>query len=169
MTNSNDADEITFAVAAVGREGSWDVKELQSDSLKSLDELVKELRGLRAEGALVCFVCMDDDWSAIVRPVPGGARLLLSDATAALDYYLANDILDELGVDSPSEEEVEECDEPWPEGDFELLEDLGASEQVLTVIFDDEELYASEQVMRVAEELGFAEQLADEVGLELDY
>lgn len=162
-------DEITFAAVAVGQEGRWDVKELDSQAVDSLEDLLRQLRGVRAEGALVCLVCVDDDWSAIIRPVPSGAAMLLSDATAALDYDLAEDIMDELDADVPTEEEAEHADEPWPEGDFDLLEDLGASEQVLSVIFDDDELYASEQVLRVAEELGFADQLADEVGLELDF
>lgn len=160
--------ELTFAAVAVADDGGWDVRELPEKSLDSLRELVKELRANRAEGALLGFVCMDDDWSAVLRPIPGGVRILISDATAALDYYLATDILDELDVDTPTEEEAENSDEPWPEGDFYLLEDLGVPEQLLSVIFDDEDLYASEQLIRVAEELGCAEELADAVGLELD-
>lgn len=160
--------ELTFVAVAVAGDGGWDVRELPEKSLNSLVELVKDLRANRAEGALVGFVCMDDDWCAVLRPVPGGVRLLISDATAALDYYLATDILDELDVDTPTEEEAESTDEPWPEGDFDLLEDLGVPEQLLSVIFDDEDLYASEQLMRVAEELGCAEDLADAVGLELE-
>ncbi len=160
--------ELTFVAVAVAGDGGWDVRELPEKSLNSLVELVKDLRANRAEGALVGFVCMDDDWCAVLRPVPGGVRLLISDATAALDYYLATDILDELDVDTPTEEEAESTDEPWPEGDFDLLEDLGVPEQLLSVIFDDEDLYASEQLLRVAEELGCAEDLADAVGLELE-
>lgn len=160
--------ELTFAAVAVAGEGGWQVRELPENALDSLRDLVKDLRANRAEGALLGFVCMDDDWCAVVRPVPGGVRLLISDATAALDYYLATDILDELDVDTPTEDEAENCDEPWPEGDFDLLEDLGVPEQLLSVIFDDEDLYASEQLMLVAEELGCAEELADAIGLELE-
>lgn len=161
--------EQTFAVAAFGRDATWDLRELPHTALDSLDTLVEKLRADRSEGAVVCLICIDDDWSAIVRPVPGGVRLLLSDATAGMDYDLASDMLDELGIDIPTEDEAEGSDEPWPEGDFELLEDLGAAEQVLSVVFDDEDLYASEQMLRIAEELGFAEELAELVGLELDY
>lgn len=169
MVVMTDDTEVTFAVAAYGRDATWDLRELPESATEDLEELVRLLRNSRSEGAVVGFVCIDDDWCAILRPVPGGVRLLISDATAALDYDLASDILEELDVDCPTEEEVEETDEPWPEGEFDLLGDLGASEQVLSVIFDDEDLYASEQVLRVAEELGCAEDLADLVDLELDY
>lgn len=165
--DSGDFDELTFAVAAFGVEGGWELHELPAESLDSLDDLVGALRRQRAEGAVVGMVCLDDDWCALLRLVPGGVRILMSDATAALDYDLAADMLDELDIDVPAEEEAEESDEAWPEGDFELLEDLDASEQFLSVIFDDEDLYASEQILRVAEELGFGEDLADL--LDLDY
>ncbi len=171
MTDFEDdqLDGPTFAVAATRSAEGWDVRPLPEDAADSLDRLVECLRASRSEGAVLGFVCIDDDWCAIVRPVPGGVRLLISDATAALDDYLATDMLDELDVDTPTEEEAESSDEPWPEGEFDLLEDMGGSEQVLSVIFDDPDLYASEQLMRVAEELGFAEDLADAAGLELDY
>ena len=79
----------------------------------------------------------------------------------------ANDLLDELDVDVPDEGEAD-SDEPWPEGDFDLLDDLGASEQVLSVIFDDDDLYGAAQIFRVADELGCAEELADATKLDLD-
>ena len=175
VASFDDDSDVTFVAVAIGMETEWVVRELQltdsedANGPESLERLMAALRNIRSEGALVCLVCIDDDWSAIIRPTPGGAKLLISDATAALDYPLAADMLDELDVDAPTEEEAENTDEPWPEGDFDLLDDMGSSEQVLSVIFDDDELYASEQVLRVAEELGFAEQLAEEIGLELDF
>ena len=104
----SDNDELTFAVAAHGQGNQWHLRQLPESATDSLDELVKQLRRDRTEGAVVGLVCIDDDWCAVVRPVPGGVRVLLSDATASLDYYLANDMLDELDVDTPSEQEAEE-------------------------------------------------------------
>lgn len=161
-------DGPSFAIAATSNGNEWDVRLLPDSAMDSLDGLVSRLRSARNEGPVIGLICVDDDWCAIIRPVPGRVRLLMSDATAALDDYLATDMLDELGVDTPAEEDAVNCDEPWPEGEFDLLEDLGASEQVLSVIFDDEDLYASEQLLRVAEELGFAEELADAADLELE-
>ncbi|RRO85429.1 tRNA adenosine deaminase-associated protein [Corynebacterium bovis] len=152
---------VTFAAVAVRQDTAWTVRTLRDRALRGLDDLLADLRSLRSEGVVLGFVCVDDDWCALVRPVPGGVRVLLSDATAALDDDLAADILDELDVDVPSEEEADETDEPWPEGEFDMLEDLGVGEQILSVIFDDEDLYASDQLIRVAEELGLGDELSD--------
>ena len=42
--------------------------------------------------------------------------------------------------------------------------DVGLSEQVLSVIVDESEWWASEQLQRIAEELGFDDALAKAVG-----
>lgn len=167
MSTIDSWDQPSFAAVAQSRDAGWDVRLLPERTLLSLDELVARVRDARSEGAVVGLACVEDDWIAVIRPVPGGVRVLLSDATAALDYDLAADILDELDVDHPEDDDAD-SDEAWPEGDFALLEDLGASEQVMSVILDDEDLYGAAQVLRVADELGFAEELADAAGLDLD-
>lgn len=167
--NSEDSD-VTI-IAAISSGHGWELRTLPDDASDSLDALVDHLRGQRSEGAVVGLVCADDDWCAVLRPVPGGVRILLSDATAALDDYLATDMLDELDVDTPTEEEADETDEndtPWPEGEFDMLEDLGASEQLLSVLFDDPDCYPSDQLMSIAEELGFDDELADLLDVEED-
>lgn len=167
MSTIDNWEEPTFAAVAHSQPNGWEVHQLPPYALRNLDELIGALRGRRDEGAVVGILCIEDDWMAIVRPTPSGIRILLSDATAALDYDLAADLLYELNVDIPNEEDAD-SDEPWPEGDFDMLEDLGASEQVLSVICYDDELYGAAQVFRVADELGFAEELADATGLNLD-
>ncbi|MDR6278398.1 tRNA adenosine deaminase-associated protein [Corynebacterium suicordis] len=167
MSMSENWEQPTFAAAAHNGPDGWNVRVLPERTLLSLDDLLSNLRESREEGAVLGLVCVEDDWVAIVRPVPSGMRVLLSDATAALDFDLASDLLDELDVDAPEEADAD-SDEPWPEGDFGLLEDLGAGEQVLSVIFDDDDLYGAAQLFRVADEVGFAEELADATGLDLD-
>ncbi|MDK8870375.1 tRNA adenosine deaminase-associated protein [Corynebacterium macclintockiae] len=165
---STDSD-LTFAVSAIRADGQWNLRELPARATESLSHLIAELRASRAEGPVVGLLCVDDDWSVVLRPVPGGVRILLSDATAALDYDIASEALDTLDIDAPSEDEADASDDPWPEGDFDLLEDLGASEQIMSIIFYDDDLYGAEQVLRVADELGFADELADLVGVELEF
>ena len=165
---STDSD-LTFAVSAIRADGQWNLRELPTRATESLSGLIAELRASRAEGPVVGLLCVDDDWSVVLRPVPGGVRILLSDATAALDYNIASEALDTLDIDAPSEDEADASDDPWPEGDFDLLEDLGASEQIMSIIFYDDDLYGAEQVLRVADELGFADELADLVGMELEF
>lgn len=165
---STDSD-LTFAVSAIRADGQWNLRELPARAAESLSGLIAELRASRAEGPVVGLLCVDDDWSVVLRPVPGGVRILLSDATAALDYDIASEALDTLDIDAPSEDEADASDDPWPEGDFDLLEDLGASEQIMSIIFYDDDLYGAEQILRVADELGFADELADLVGVELEF
>ena len=54
-------------------------------------------------------------------------------------------------------EELEE-DDPFEEGDLGLLADLGLPEAVLGVILADDE-YADEQLSRIAQEMGFNDEL----------
>lgn len=168
-SDGSDGGDLTFAVSAIRADGHWHLRELPARATENLQDLVEELRSSRAEGPVVGLLCVEDDWSAVLRPVPGGVRILLSDATAALDYDIASEVLDTLDIDEPSEEEADASDDPWPEGDFDLLEDLGVSEQIMSIIFYDDDLYGAEQVLRVADELGFADELADLVGVELEF
>lgn len=147
-----------FGVAVV-REGSgWQCSALSHKALVRLADAETELRELRSAGAVFGLLNVDDEFFVIVRPAPAGTRLLLSDATAALDYDLADEVLDNLDADIDPEE-LDDTD-PFEEGDLGLLADLGLPEAVLGVILADLDLLAGEQVARIAEEMGFAEQLA---------
>lgn len=160
-------------MAAHLSDGEWQLRVVQRSVPVGLSPLMTDLRAMRAQGVLLGLVCVDDDWAAIVRPVPGGAQLLLGDSTVALEdvndagvdgVRLAVDILDELGVDAPSDEDIDDADDPdapWPEGDFGILADVGVAEQSLSILFDDPDILASEQLMSVAEDLGFGDDLAD--------
>ncbi len=89
----------------------------------------------------------------IVRPAPSGTRLLLSDATAALDYDIAAEVLEKLDADI-EDDDLDGAD-PFEEGDLGLLSDIGLPEAVLGVICDEsDDLYADEQVGRIAREMG---------------
>ncbi len=120
---------------------------------------------MRAESAAFALLCVDDEYFVIVRPTPSGVRLFLSDASmGAVDDFAAS-ILEELDVEVPDIAEEDFADtEGWPEGDFDILVDVGLSEQVLSVIVDESEWWASEQLQRIAEELGFDDALAKAVG-----
>ena len=69
-----------------------------------------------------------------MRPAPAGTRLLLSDATAALDYDIAAEVLEKLDADIRPED-LDDAD-PFEEGDLGLLSDIGLPEAVLGVILD---------------------------------
>ncbi|MBK1784991.1 tRNA adenosine deaminase-associated protein [Prauserella cavernicola] len=149
-----------FAVAVVREDGRWRCSPLDTAALGELDAAITELRKLRSTGAVFGLLAVDDEFFVIVRPSPGGAGLLLSDAAAALDYDIAADVLDLLRVDPPDEDD----DVLWPEGDLEVLADLGMPGPELEVIVNEVELYPDEQLQMIAQRCGFS----DEFGKLLD-
>ena len=154
-------DAVTGVALGITQDGGdWHVTRLDDSALTSLDDAARQVRSLRAEGASFGLVDVDHEYFVILRPGPSGLRLMLSDVTAALDYDLAADVLDELNVEAPdlTDEELEETD-PWGEGDMAILEDLGLPEGVLEIIVSETDLYADEQLQSVAERMGFGAQI----------
>jgi putative tRNA adenosine deaminase-associated protein len=147
-----------FGVAVVREEGKWRCAAMSPKALTSLQAAETELRELRSSGAVFGLLDVDDEFFVIVRPGPSGTRLLLSDATAALDYDIAAEALDNLDADIDPEDL--EDSEPFEEGDLGVLSDVGLPEAVLGVILDETDLYADEQLGRIAQEMGFADQLS---------
>ncbi|AZI57085.1 tRNA adenosine deaminase [Nakamurella antarctica] len=147
-----------FAVAVVRADGKWSCSLLAADLLDDLDGIITGLRRVAADGAVFGLVCVDDEFFVVIRPIPGGVSLLLSDATAALDYDLAADVLDLLHLETPDEDDID--DDAWPEGDLALLADLGVPEQELALIVNEVDLYPDEQLAMIAQRCGFADQLA---------
>ena len=148
-----------FAVAVVREDGRWQCTPLDTAALRDLDAAITELRGQRSTGAVFGLLDVDDEFFVVVRPVPGGVSLLLSDAVAALDYDVAADVLDLLRVDVP-EEDVVDADDIWPEGDLGLLADLGLPAAEMQVIIDEVDLYPDEQLDMIAQRCGFRSQLS---------
>ncbi len=111
-----------FAVAVTREEGRWKCRALTSAALTSLATAETELRELRSSGAVFGLLNVDDEFFVIVRPAPAGTQLLLSDATMAVDYDIAADVLDALNVEIPDidPDELDEV-EPWEEGDLAIL------------------------------------------------
>ncbi|SEK59823.1 putative tRNA adenosine deaminase-associated protein [Rhodococcus maanshanensis] len=150
-----------FGVAVVLDDGKWKCTALTSAALNSLEAAETELREMRSSGAVFGLLDIDDEFFVILRPAPTGTRLLLSDATAALDYDIASDVLDALNIETPDldPDELDDVD-PWEEGDLSLLADLGLPEPVLGVILAETELYPDEQLGMIAQRLGFATELS---------
>ncbi len=129
---------------------------MDSSVLVGLDNAITALRELRSTGAVFGMCNVDDEFFVLIRPIPGGVELLLSDAAAALDYDIAADVLDLLRVDPPDEDD----DEVWPEGNLAILSDLGLPEGELLVIIEEVDLYPDEQLEMIAQRCGFASQFS---------
>lgn len=156
------SDELDgFAVAVVREEGKWTVTAMDNTSLSSLSDAENLLREMRSAGAVFGLLDIDDEFFVVIRPAPSGSRLLLSDATASIDYDIAADVLDAMHIDVPDIDSDDLDDvEPWEEGDLGLLADLGLPEPVMSVIVGDTDLYADEQIGMIAARLGFADELS---------
>ena len=147
-----------FGVAVIREDGKWRCAPMRRASLNNLSAAEKELCEIRSAGAVFGLLDIDDEFFVIVRPAPSGTRLLLSDATAALDYDIAAEILEQLDADIEPDD-LDDVD-PFEEGDLGLLSDMGLPEAVLSVILDETDLYADEQLGRIAREMGFADELS---------
>lgn len=143
-----------FGVAVVREDGKWRCSAMDPAALDDLDKAITELRKLRSTGAVFGMLAVDDEFFVIVRPTPGGAGLLLSDAGAGLDYDVAGDVLDLLRAEPPDEDD----DSLWPVGDLELLADVGLPSDELEVIANEIDRYPDEQLEMVAQRCGFDEQ-----------
>jgi putative tRNA adenosine deaminase-associated protein len=128
---------------------------MDSTVLADLNAAITVLRDIRSPGAVFGLLDVDDEFFVVIRPVPGGVRLLLSDAVAAMDYDIAADVLDLLRIDVPDDEEAD----PWPEGDLGLLADVGMPEPELSLIVDEVDLFPDEQLEMIASRCGFRAEL----------
>ncbi len=125
-----------------------DGQALTPDALTSLSAAETQLRELRSSGAVFGLLDVDDEFFIVLRPAPSGTQLLISDATAAIDYDIAADVLDALHIEIPPDIDPDDLDdvEPWEEGDLSVLADLGLPEPVLAVIAAETDLYPDEQL-----------------------
>ncbi|MFI7664329.1 tRNA adenosine deaminase-associated protein [Nocardia sp. NPDC049526] len=158
---SDDYDDVEgFAVAVVREEGQWRCTPLSQAALTDLSAAETELKALRSSGAVFGLLDIDDEFFIVLRPAPSGTRMLVSDATAAIDYDIAADVLEALNIEIPDIDPDELDDiEPWEEGDLGVLADLGLPEPVLSVILAETDLYPDEQLGMIAQRLGFANEL----------
>ena len=148
-----------FGVAVTREDSTWRCSLLAPELLDDLDGVITGLRRVATTGPVFGMLAVDDEFFVIVRPIPGGAALLLSDATAGLDYDIAADVLDLLRVEVPDEDAVD-ADDVWPEGDLGLLADVGLPAEEMQVIIDEVDLYPDEQLDMIAQRCGFRPQLS---------
>ena len=151
------ADVVDFAVAAYREEGRWTVVSLPPHAVTNADGLVTALRQLPGEGGVFGIVGIADEFFILAHTVRDGVRLMISDAAALLDWSLAQEAADLIGLEW-DESDIEEFEAA---GDVELCSDFGLAGAELVMICEDEEMYPDEQVRAIAKRLGFARELAE--------
>jgi putative tRNA adenosine deaminase-associated protein len=146
-----------FGIAVVREDGKWRCTAMRRAALISLSAAETELRELRSAGAVFGLLDVDDEFFVIVRPAPAGTRLFLSDATAALEYDIAAEVLERLDADIDLADLDDE--DPFEEGDLGVLADVGLNEGILSIILSEDD-YADEQLARIAQEMGFGDEMS---------
>jgi putative tRNA adenosine deaminase-associated protein len=144
----------SIAVVVYREEGVWQSGLLPERVGSDLDGLISVLRQQPGEIGAIGLVNVADEFFVVLRVRGDEVRLMLSDVTAAVEWDLARQVVDRLGVDAPAEDGM---DEVWPAGDVGIFADLGLDEMELGVLLADLDAYADEILTSVADRLGFAD------------
>ena len=155
-TDEVTAEVVDFAVAAYREEGRWTVVSLPPHAVVTAEGFVASLRQLPGEGGVFGVVSIADEFFILAHTVRDGVRLMISDAAALLDWSLAQEAADLIGLEW-DEDDIEEFEAA---GDVSLCTDFGLDGAELIMICQDEELYPDDQVRAIAKRLGFAKELA---------
>ena len=144
-----------FGVIAWRDESRWNVSQLtDTDELGSImDQLISKSRQF---GGAVALIAVAEDFFIVAREIGSDMKMMISDATYALESDLAVDLLEMMDLPFP-----EEDDESQPGGDVDLLTDLGLNEMELEAIAGDDQLYPDEAIEAIAKRLGFGDEFTD--------
>ena len=144
-----------FGVIAWRDESRWNVSQLtDTDELGSImDQLISKSRQF---GGAVALLAVAEDFFIVAREIGSEMKMMISDATYALESDLAVDLLEMMDLPFP-----EEDDESQPGGDVDLLTDLGLNEMELEAIAGDDQLYPDEAIEAIAKRLGFGDEFTD--------
>ena len=157
-------DDIDLVAALYREDGQPAATALDLELANDLDGLIDALRRVPGDAGAVGVVSIDSDFFVIVRVRGPKVELFLSDVSAALDWPIARDAADFLGVDLPDDD-----DDSEPVGDFDLFADAGLSEMELEAITTDDDADPLESLEAIVDKLGFAgvyDKVASGLGLE---
>ncbi|WP_222192717.1 tRNA adenosine deaminase-associated protein [Modestobacter italicus] len=155
----------SFAVRVGRAGGRWQVDLLAADAD---DELPVLERALGEPGPAEWpgpFVLVVDSrlYFVVLRHGPGGmVRALISDASFQ-EWVLAAEVVERYGIEVQTGTTIDDAfdddEQGWPGGDLDVFADAGLPAEELGRLLDADDLWADEMVLRIAERLGFADQL----------
>jgi putative tRNA adenosine deaminase-associated protein len=146
--------EDSLAVVVYREDGRWQSGVLPEKVTDDLDGLVAVLRQQPAENGAIALVNVADEFFVAVRVRGEEVRLLLSDVTAAVAWDLARQVVRQLGMEPPGDDDLENV---WPAGDLSIFTDLGLDEMELGAVLADLDAYADEMLIAIANRVGFVE------------
>jgi putative tRNA adenosine deaminase-associated protein len=146
--------DVDFAVAAWHEDGRWTLATLPDPF--DLAKIIVRLKSQQTNGGAIALITIDEEFFIVIRVLGTHISLFLSDITAALDYEIAEELLEISDIQMPEEDE-----ESGPIGHLEILADLGMSGMEISALCDDEELFPDEQLEAIAARLGFGDQFSE--------
>ena len=155
---SSVTNELDIAVAAWHEDGRWTLGLLPDPS--DITQIITSLKSQQTNGGAIALISIDEEFFILVRVLGSHISLFLSDATCALDYPVAEELLDIADLPMP-----EDDDDGGPIGHIEILSDLGMNGMEISALCDDVELFPDEQLEAIANRLGFGDQFAELLGL----
>lgn len=155
MSPATEDDAVDFALIAWREEGIWHLESLAPRASESIESMVNALRHQPGDGGSIAMVSVAEEFFVIVRVRGEDVRLLLSDELAALDWPLAAEALERLGIDLPDEDDDD--DEGVPAGDLAIVADLGVSADEIDLLCGDLEIYPDEALASIASRIGLGD------------
>jgi putative tRNA adenosine deaminase-associated protein len=146
--------EMDFAVAAWHEDGRWTLATLPDPY--DIAQIITRLKSQQTNGGSIVLIAIDEEFFILIRVLGSHISLFLSDATAALDYPVAEELMEIADLPIPEEDE-----ESGPVGHLEILADLGLNGMEISALCDDEELFPDEQLEAIAARLGFGEEFSE--------
>ncbi len=146
---------VDFGVVAWREDGDWHLVLAPAPAADALSDLIEFARRYQGETGAVAFVSVAEEFFVCLRVQGARVRVLLSDATSALDWPIAEQAADLLGLDLDA---VADVDDIEPAGDLTLLSDHGLPAAELDQLCGDPELYPDEQIGAIAAKVGFGKE-----------
>jgi putative tRNA adenosine deaminase-associated protein len=141
-----------FCIAVYREDEVWEAETLPVAVTESLDAIIGALRQLPSIGGVIGLIAVGDDFFLITRVIGGQVALFVSDLTASVDWELARQVLEQLDIEIPYDEDL---DQVLPAGDLSILADLGVDEMELCALSGDLDLYPDEVLASLARRIGF--------------
>ena len=149
MTDMSASD---FDVVVYREDDVWDVDVLPAALTEHLDGLIQAVGRQPSRGGAIGLAAVGDDFFVALRVVGSQVSVFLSDVTASVDWPLARQVLDYLGIPVPEDEDL---DQVLPVGDMSIFADLGLDEMDLGALSGDLDLFPDEVLASIARRLGF--------------
>lgn len=146
--------ELDIAVAAWHEDGRWKLGILPDPT--DIAQIITSLKSQQTNGGAIALISIDEEFFILIRVLGSHISLFLSDATCALDYQVAEELLGIAELPLPEEDE-----EANPIGHLEILADLGMSGMEISALCDDSALFPDEQLEAIASRLGFGDQFVE--------